>query len=441
MKRVIMKPLNLLFVGLLGTTSWTVQAGTVGLSQVYQMAAEHDATLAKARAQYEADQKIERLAQAPLMPQVSAGGNWQAQNSSIKKESNNTSSVNLTVNQSLYQRGNWLKVEQAKYQVLSAKYAYQNAQQDLIERVVDAYFQVLIAQQDLALAKTKELADKTQWDKVQTSANVGLASNTDVLQAKSSYDLSKSDRINAQAGLDIAIENLAKLTGKPLTELKTLRSDLSLSQFDTRLDRWLNLVETQNFSVLQLKNQVVSAQKQIQIEKSKHFWPQVSLQGKLQRRWTHYDSSSNDINADNASLGVSVSVPLYEGGAVLTQVDQARAKLKVAQQALRETEESIKLQTRNLVHSIQRGQALVVALREAVKSNDAFLESAEEGYRVGTQSLLEVLTARTGQFKARRNLTSALHSLVLNQLKLKAVVGQLTPEVLAKYDALFAEKE
>ncbi|GAB6034174.1 outer membrane channel protein TolC [Galenea microaerophila] len=436
-----MKPLNLLFVGLLGTTSLTVQAGTVGLSQVYQMAAEHDATLAKARAQYEADQKIERLAQAPLMPQVSAGGAWQSQNSSIKTQYDRTSSVNLTVNQSLYQRGNWLKVEQAKHQVLSAKYAYQNAEQDLIERVVDAYFQVLIAQQDLALAKTKELADKTQWDKVQTSANVGLASNTDVLQAKSSYDLSKSDRINAQAGLDIAVENLAKLTGQPLTDLKTLRSDISLRQFDTRLDPWLNLVETQNFSVLQLKNQVVSAQKQIQIEKSNHFWPQVGLQASLQRSWTHYDSPSNDVNADNASVSVSVTVPLYEGGAVLTQVDQARAKLKVAQQALRETEESIKLQTRNLVHSIQRGQALVVALREAVKSNDAFFESAEEGYRVGTQSLLEVLTARTGQFKARRDLTSALHSLVLNQLKLKAVVGQLTPEVLAKYDALFAEEE
>jgi len=439
------KALNLLLVGFLGSASLTMaQAGTIGLSQVYQMAVKHDAVLAKAQAQYEADQKIERLAKAPLMPQVTAGAGWQSVDSSVNSQDQTATSWNVTLNQSIYQRDNWMKVEQAKYQVLSAKYAYQNAQQDLIERVVDAYFKVLIAQQDLELAKTKELADKTQWEKAKTSAEVGLASRTDVLQAKSSYDLSKSDRISAQTQLDIVVEDLAKLTGKPITDLKTLKLGTQLSQFDTHIDKWIDLVETKNFAILQVKNQVATAQKQIEIEKSGHFWPQVGLQAKYQNSSIDYSSpvppTPSKVDATSLTLGVSVTVPLYAGGAILTKVDQARANLKVAQETLRDTEEQVKLQTRVLVHSIERGQALVQALREAVKSNNAFLEAAEEGYRVGTQSLLEVLTARTGQFKARRDLASAMHTLVLNQLKLKAVVGELTPDVLAKFDALLVEK-
>lgn len=420
-----------------------IAQAAMGLNQIYQMAAEHDAVLAKAQAQFEADKKVADLAKAPLLPQISAGAGWQKTDSSINTQDQTATSWNVTLNQSLYKRDSWIKLKQADYQVMSAQYAYQNAQQDLIERVVDAYFKVLIAQQDLELAKTKELADKTQWEKATTSANVGLASRTDVLQAKSSYDLSKSDRISAQAQLDTVVEDLAKLTGQKVTDLKKLKLQTQLASFDTHVDKWLGLVETHNFGILQVKNQVAVAQKQVQVEKSQHFWPQVGAQVKYQDSSVDYDQTSltrpKNIDSNDLSLGLSVTVPIYTGGAVINKIDQARANLRVAQEGLRDTEEQVKLQTRVLVHSIERGQALVKALREAVKSNDAFLEAAEEGYRVGTQSLLEVLTARTGQFKARRDLADALHTLVLNQLKLKAVVGQLTPDVLSEYDALLTE--
>ena len=438
-----MKNRHIVFSLLSGLILTPVAQAAMGLNQIYHLAAQHDAVLAKAKAQFEADQKVVDLAKAPLRPQVSAGAAWQKTDSSINTQDQTVTSWNVTLNQSLYKRDNWIKLKQADAQILSAKYAYQNAQQDLIERVVDAYFKVLIAQQDLELAKAKELADKTQWEKATTSANVGLASRTDVLQAKSSYDLSKSDRISAQAQLDTVVEDLAKLTGQKVTDLKKLKLQTHLAQFDTHIDKWLGLVETQNFGILQVKNQVAVAQQQVKVEKSQHFWPQVGAQVKYQNSSVDYDQASltrpKSIDSNDLSLGLSVTVPLYSGGAIMTKIDQARANLKVAEAGLRDTEEQVKLQTRVLVHSIEQGQALVKALREAVKSNDAFLEAAEEGYRVGTQSLLEVLTARTGQFKARRDLADALHTLVLNQLKLKAVVGQLTPDVLSEYDALLTE--
>jgi len=445
MKKTLSKSLKVLVMATAMSAGYSqandADLEAVGLSQVYQMATQYDAVLAKAHAQYEADQKIELLAKSPLMPQVSAGAGWQSVDSSLDSQDQTALNWNVTLSQSLYERGSWLKLSQAKYQVTSAKYAYLNAQQDLIERVVDAYFKVLIAQQDLRLAQTKEQADKAQWEKAKTSAQVGLASRTEVLQAKSSYDLAKSDRISAQAQLDVVIEDLAKLTGRHLTRLKTLKLDSHLTLLDTHIEKWLDLVEARNYAILQVKNQLASAQKQVEIEKSGHFWPKVSAQLQYQNSQIDYASplptSPKRLDVNNLTLGVSLTVPIYAGGAVLTKIDQAQANLKVAQQAVRNTVEQVKLQARVLVHSIQRGQVRVQALREAVKSNNAFLEAAKEGYRVGTQSLLEVLTARTGHFKAQRDLAEAVHTLVLNQLKLKALVGALTPEVLADFDRLW----
>jgi outer membrane protein len=410
-----------------------------GLADVFKMAENNDATLAQAKAQFEADQQALRISRAPLLPQVSAGASLSQQDSSLDGGDLTQQQLSLKVNQSLYQRENLLRYKQASYQVETARFTFKNAQQDLITRVVDAYFKVLIAQQDVALAKTKELADKTQWEKAKTSARVGLSSRTDVLQAKSSYDLSKSDRISSQSNLDVAIEELTKLTGKPVSDLKGLRLTTQLPPFEVNMQTWLDRALQGNYELLTAKAKTSIAQKEVEVQKSAHFWPQVGLSATYADN--QYSGTKNPAYQDNSALtlGVSVSVPLYAGGAVMANIDKARASYAAAQQGTRGVKEQIALQTRVLVHNIERGQTLVAALREAVKSNDAFLEAAEEGYKVGTKSLLEVLSARTNRFKARRDLADALHQLVVNELKLQSTAGALTPEVLQKYDALLTE--
>ena len=419
-----------------------VQASaTAGLMDVYQMASQHDATLAKARAQYQADQQGLNTAKSYLLPQIQADGSYFVNDSSNDSSDVTSRDLSLTLNQSLYKHETWAGYEQVKQSLETSKYVVQTAEQDLILRVTEAYFNVLLAQQDLQLFKAKEKADKTQLERAEASSEVGLASRVDVLQAKSSYDLSKSDRITGENSLDISLEELAKLTGKSIRHLKALSMQVVLPKADLNKADLESKVEAQNLAIKQAASSVLTAEQEIEVQKG-GYWPSVNFQAKYtDSSNSGYSSSSTTIfnDAQKTSVGVTVSMPLYSGGGTDSQVSAARYKATVAKQVLRDSQEQARLNVRIQARSLEAGESLISALREAVKSNDAFLEAAEEGYQVGLKSLLEVLTARSNQYAARKNLVAAIHNQVLNNLRLESSLGDLTTEDLMVFDKLLQE--
>lgn len=418
-----------------------VQASaTAGLMDVYQMASMHDATLAQARAQYQADQQGLNTAKSYLLPQIQADGSYFVNDSSNDYSDVTSRDLSLTLNQSLYKHETWAGYEQVKQSLETSKYVMQSAEQDLILRVTEAYFNVLLAQQDLQLFKAKEKADKTQLERAKASSEVGLASRVDVLQAKSSYDLSKSDRLTGENSLDITLEELSKLTGKSLRNLKGLSMQVALPKADRNTAELEAKVEAQNLAVKQAASQVLTAEQEIEVKKG-GYWPAVNFQAK------YTDSAYSDYgntalyskDAQKTSVGVTVSMPLYSGGGTDSQVSAARYQATAAKQALRDSQEQARLNVRIQARTLEAGESLISALREAVKSNDAFLEAAEEGYQVGLKSLLEVLTARSNQYAARKNLVAAIHNQVLNNLRLESSLGDLTTDDLMVFDKLLQE--
>ncbi|WP_024851184.1 TolC family outer membrane protein [Hydrogenovibrio kuenenii] len=435
--------LSLIVSGLMaGTTLTSFQVNAAySLFDIYQMAVAHDATLAQAQATYQASQQSVKIARASLLPQVSANASY---SDSYLNENAvgpiSTTSGDITLKQSLYKHDSWAKYSQAKYTLKKAEYTIKSAQQDIIVRVADAYFKVLLAQEDVKLAKAKEKANKTQWDRAKASAEVGLASKTDVLQAKSSYDLSKSDRISAENNLDVAYEELTKLTGKTVKELKVIALNVKLPQPKLNIATYEQEAQDSNLTVLQAEEQANVANEEVQVQKSGN-WFNVSLQA----QYAHTKSSPSNPYSysskypDNLSASIVASLPLYSGGGTTALVAQARSNYEAAEIGVRDAKESAKLNARVQVRNVERGVELVAANRAAVQSNDAFLEAAEEGYKVGLKDLLEVLTARTNKFQARRNLAQSLQNVVLSRLKLDAAVGTLNADNLQKYDSILSD--
>ncbi|MGM0541985.1 MAG: TolC family outer membrane protein [Pseudomonadota bacterium] len=420
----------------------SVQASaTAGLMDVYQMASLHDAKLSQARAQYQADQQGLKTARSYLLPQIQADGSYFINDSSNDSADVTSRDLSLTLNQSLYKHETWAGYEQVKQSLETSRYVVQSAEQDLILRVTEAYFNVLLAQQDLELFKTKEKADKTQLERAEASSEVGLASRVDVLQAKSSYDLSKSDRITGENSLDIALEELSKLTGRSIRRLKGLSMQVALPKADRNTVELETRVETQNLAVKQAASQVLTAEQEIEVQKG-GYWPTVNFQAKYtDSTYSDYNTKTAFFNTDaqKTSVGVTVSVPLYSGGGTNSQVSAARYEVTAAKQALRDSREQARLNVRIQARTLEAGESLISALREAVKSNDAFLEAAQEGYHVGLKSLLEVLTARSNQYAARKNLVAAIHNQVLNNLRLESTLGDLTTDDLMVFDRLLQE--
>ncbi|MBD3821411.1 MAG: TolC family protein, partial [Thiotrichales bacterium] len=269
---------------------------------------------------------------------------------------------------------------------------------------------------------------------------VGLASRTDVLQAKSSYDLSKSDRISAENNLDVAYEELTKLTGKPVKDLKVIALSVKLPQPQLNINAYEQQAQDSNLTVLQAEEQAKVAGEEVEVQKSGH-WFNLSLQAQYEHTEgsaiPSYSSSSQYPN--NLSASIVASLPLYSGGGTSALVSQARSNYQAAEIGVRDARENAKLNARVQVRNVERGFELVAANRAAVKSNDAFLEAAEEGYKVGLKDLLEVLTARTNKFQARRNLAQSLQNVVLSRLKLEAAVGTLDADKLQRYDSILSD--
>jgi outer membrane protein len=416
-------------------------SATAGLMDVYQMASMHDAKLSQVRAQYQADQQGLKTARSYLLPQIQADGSYFVTDSSNDYSDGTSRDLSLTLNQSLYKHETWAGYEKVKQSLETSKYVVQSAEQDLILRVTEAYFNVLLAQQDLQLFKAKEKADKTQLERAQASSEVGLASRVDVLQAKSSYDLSRSDRITGENTLDISLEQLSKLTGKSLSNLKGLSMQVDLPKADRNTAELEAKVEAQNLAVKQAASQVLTAEQEIEVKKG-GYWPTVNFQAKYtDSAYSDFSDSSAYLNTDaqKTSVGVTVSMPLYSGGGTNSQVSAARYQVTAAKQALRDSKEQARLDVRIQARTLEAGESLISALREAVKSNDAFLEAAQEGYQVGLKSLLEVLTARSNQYAARKNLVAAIHNQVLNNLRLESSLGDLTTDDLMVFDKLLQE--
>jgi len=426
---------SILIGSILAVSSQQVLAASLGLTDVYQMALIHDAQLAQAESQYQADMQGLDTARATLLPQINA----ESSNFYIDKNSSdvnvNARDLSLSINQSLYEHKYWAQYEQSKYAVDEAESKLKDSQQGLILRVTEAYFDVLLAQETLRLAKTKQAADATQLETAEASAELGLLSRVDVLQAKSSYDLSKSETINAENELDVALEALSKLTGQSAAKLensslKKLLPDVLLPRDNLSISTLEQLAEVENLSVKQAQAQLAKATQEIEVQRG-GYWPTVNFKASYSEQ-----SGSAYVDSEDTRAGVTVSLPLYSGGSISSKVAAAKYQSIASQQALREAQENARLEVRTQKLNLERGQKLVAALREAVKSNDAFLESAEEGYKVGLKSLLEVLTARTNQNTAQKNLIEAIHNQVLNKLRLEASLGDLTIEDIQKYEPL-----
>jgi outer membrane protein len=179
------------------------------------------------------------------------------------------------------------------------------------------------------------------------------------------------------------------------------------------------------------QGKVQASEQQVNASRAAHY-PTVSLQASI----SNLDSRTQFFNApyQTNSIGVVVNMPLYSGGLVTSQVRQAEQQRLAAQAGLRYADEQAKLDVLSLAKTVQMAQSRLQALRQAVTSNEAFLQAAEEGNRVGLKSLVDVLNARTLLYKAKQDLANALFDDVQNRLSLRAAQGALARDDLASIE-------
>ena len=445
------------------------------LLQLYQEAAFSDPVLTAARFNYQASKELYWQGFALLMPQANAtpgGTRYYQHGAGSTLVSNNAGnsrvfdqkSYTVTLTQPVF---NVAALELFKQGDLNTKLAdmrFFSAQQDLILRVSQAYFDALTSQDNVALYKNKKDLIKQQLEVAQAKFDAGLATIVDVNTAQAAMDLASSQEIAAQADLIVKRGALEQIVGRPVGALKPLVKDAKIEGVlkDPRskskdvkgnpiadsvnphlppgqtLDDWINQAEAANFNVLAGQLSVSLAESTYRGAQALNY-PTINFVGT-----SGYNTSNGtpnnytpaNTNVYNNTVALQMTIPLVSGGYNSSVIRQNAALLDAAKANYDNFRRTAAQNTRAAFTGFYGGLASVKAYEAAERSTSSALESSKLGFQVGTLINIDVLIALDSLINTRSLLQQARYSTILNAIKLKAHAAALTDEDLVSINAL-----
>jgi outer membrane protein len=415
---------------------------------VYREAQLQDAVYAGAKASYIAAQERLPQSRALLLPNVNfaAGTNYNDVHTEYKTNVFPSGqrdfydyNYGVTVTQPLYRRQNNATYEQARIQVRQAENQLTASAQDLMTRVAQAYFDVLLARANLSTIRSQKTAVAEQLEQAKRNFIVGTATITDSREAQARYDLVVAQELAAENDLEVRMRALEQITGKPVGELAGLSLPVTLNPPDpVDMNAWVEQAYQSSLQVALAQQGLEIAAREVDKSQAGHY-PTLDAVGSLTQNYA--SSSAQGIGSDVQALviGLQLNIPLYQGGAISSRVREAVANQERARQELENARRTVALQTRQAYLGVTSGLGQVKALEQAVASTQLQLESTKLGQEVGVRTAVDVLNADQQLAAARRDFAQAIYSTILNQLKLKAAVGKLTEADLADVNALLRE--
>ena len=413
------------------------------LLEVYAEAKAQDAQFASAQAAYQAG--VEKLPQgrAGLLPAVNLSGNaarvW-VQPQGFDSSTYTTRGYTLTLTQPLFRLQNLATYEQAKQQVIQAEAQFASAQQDLISRVAQAYFDVLLAQDNVELSAAQKVAIAEQLAQAKRSFEVGTATITDTNDAQARYDLAVAQEISDQNNLEVKKQALKQLINRLPDKLATLKETVEFpGPKPSNMDDWVQAATERNYSIVVQQAGYEIAKQQVRFARAGHY-PTLDLVGSYGDQTNATTSIFGDrIDLKTQQIGVQLNLPLYAGGAVNSRVREAAALQDKASQDLESTRRSVAFGTRQAFLGVTNGIAQVKAREQALVSSQISLDSTKLGRDVGVRTGVDVLNSQQQLFQTRRDLFQARYNVILGELQLKAAAGQLSEADLEEINRLLAK--
>ncbi|WP_020146130.1 TolC family outer membrane protein [Thioalkalivibrio sp. ALJ15] len=413
-------------------------APAASLLEVYERAATEDAELRAAKAEYRSVLENRPIARSAFLPQITGDAEAGAFYNNYRNQDSfdgRQTSFGVSLMQSLYDRRNFIELTQADLEIARAEAELDAARQDLILRVSEAYFDVLVAQETLAFREAELEAIGRQLEQTERRFEVGLIASTDVKEAQAQRDIAEAERIAAENQLDVAREQLAVITNTYWDELDVLREDAELTPPEPAdAQAWVDIALENNLELAAQRLTTETAREQIQRQRAEG-QPRLNLNASVSENRFHGidDGGAGAQGAGplfnegtEAQVGVRLEVPFYTGGRVSALTRQAREDFQAAQEGQSLVERRTTQDTRNAYLSVIANSSRVRALEQALISTQAAFESAEAGFEVGTRTQVDVLLALREVFRAERDYAEARYGFLTDSLRLQRAAGRLS---------------
>jgi outer membrane protein len=406
------------------------------LASVYQQALLNDPVVLKAQAEYMVVQEDVSASRSALLPQINATGNYTVAQSEVSQSitrDTNTLGFGASLNMQIYHHDTWLRLSTAKKSAHQSDLNYQIAKQNLIVRVTEAYFTLLSAKDDLGFAQAEKKAIARQLEQTKQRFSVGLTAITDVHEAQAQYDNAVTEEIRSENAIYNAEENLRVITNYYPRNISVLNTESfsTTAPVPNSADDWQKTAVAKSLDLISAKIGIDLAKDAIQISRSGHY-PTLDFGARYNSADTETEinniKSADDGALDNYSVGVTLNVPIYAGGAVSTSVRKAQNRFVSASQDLSIVYRDVVRTTRNSYNTVIASISGIKALEQSVLSAEKALEATEAGFEVGTRTIVDVLDSTRNLYNAKRNLSSTRYGYIQNVLVLKRAGGTITEE-------------
>ncbi len=411
----------------------TLPSSAAGLLELYRDAVDNDAQFATAKAEREAADALVTQSRGQLLPQIGASGSNVNNNQVVTTDYKGRqysqryefTAVNASINlsQAIFRPQLWAAYAQSLAQVRQAEGAFLQAKQELILRVAQAYFDILLAEDTLQLAREQKAAISEQLKQANRYFEAGVGTITDINEAQARFDTILAQEIAAENNLEVKMRTMEQLIGKWNPYFERLGAvPLDLPE-PLNFDRWLEFAKDNN-PVIKSKEAALDVAHQEVYKSVAGHLPTVDL---VASHSYGKDPGYTTINTDNRNnaIGIQVSIPLFASGATQGKVNQSAAMRRRAQADLESAIRATTLSARQEYLNVVNGVAQVKALQQAVKSNELALYSAKKGLEAGVRTSFDVLNAQQLLFSTKRDLAQERYRYVLSRFRLRAAAGLL----------------
>ena len=433
------------------------------LLDIYELALENDAQLKAQEAQYLANLEQENVALSALLPQVNAGygiTNNQNESTSLQilgfgdtgpiigegfnESDTDTKGWDVSLTQTLFNLSAWYNLQAGEEVSKQAEADFAANTQNLIVRVVEAYFGVLRAQDNLAAAVAQERAFERQLEQTRQRFEVGLIAITDVYEAEAARDLGQVQRIVEENNVDVAMERLSVLTGQSHGELFLLSEDFAAKP-PTPTDRssWVDFALENNYRLASARYAEEAARQAAKANQMAHA-PTVTASFQYSDTETDGTRAADpepiflvqpESEQTQEVWQVRVDVPLFTGGRVSANRRRAAQEYISAKESRINLQRTTVTEARSLHMTVMSDVARVAARKQSIKSAQSALDATEAGYEVGTRNIVDVLNAQNLLYSSLRDYANSRYDFIINSLRLKENAGTLSPDDVSNLDS------
>jgi outer membrane protein len=439
-------------IALMGMSSLAHAQKAQSLVELFQAAKGYDAAYLSAKSDAESAQYKAKQADALRLPTVglrgtidrthldsSAGGAQGVLSSGYGTKK----TLGLSAKQPLFNLGNEADVGKGQQALVAAQATLKSAEDDLVVRLTQAYFDVLSAQDILSTSQTNKKALAEQLAAAKRNFEVGNATITDTREAQARFDLAGAQEIAAINDLRVKGLALDQLVGQIDVKPRALMTPVNLPVLmPSSVDEW---TAQTNESPTVRKAEVALAVAKLDTAKARAgHYPTLDATASIAR--TDIDSNAPGAAAaqvagnagTSSAIGLELNMPLFAGFSVQNRIKETLVEEEKAEHDLDNAKRSITLGTRQAFFGVQSGMAQVKAYEAAEASAKLALEATQLGYRVGVRINKDVLDAQNLLASTQKDLYKARYDVLVASMKLRQASGTLKPDDLDNFNKLLA---